>query len=256
MTSDTLTFADGRVQIRRLVWQELLALVVSVILIALVVIPVPAMLRFVVAVLFVVCGPGVAVLAIAGGRYFRAYHPGVVIALGFAVTILVAEIMLWSHMFYPRAGLVLLAGGTIVLVLVAARRDARAMGEFGGGDGLVRGANQPVGVNLMPDHEVPGDAALAEVDDDHAAEQDARPVGDEDVPATPADDPQEDPGSGEDAAPGPEPDSGAHDAAPDRAVETAEFPPDAWGESAITATAEPQPPDGVDDTPPVEPGQD
>ena len=110
MTTGSLGLARDRPPARRLDWQELLALATAVIVIVAQFAPVPTMARFVVDVAFAACAPGVALLTLAGGRRFGPSHPGLVAALGFALVILYAEILLWVHAFHARIALTALAG--------------------------------------------------------------------------------------------------------------------------------------------------
>jgi hypothetical protein len=125
MSADLMRLAGGRESIRRLVWQELLAIVLAVTLLALLFVPVPPMVRFVAAIAFCVWTLGVAVLAITGGM-FRTYHPGLVVSLGLAVMILLAEFALWAHAFYPRVELAIVCVAAIATIVVATGRDARS----------------------------------------------------------------------------------------------------------------------------------
>jgi hypothetical protein len=173
VTTQTFRFADGRPLVRRLVWQEMLAVALSVAMIAVLIAPVPAMARFIIALAFTACGPGVSTLAVANSRMFGRYHPGLVVGLGFAIVILSAEVLVWAHVFYPRIGLIVLALLVIAGVAYAGRRDLAGAGAAGMGHaGSGHDGDAAPGVNLLTD-ETPEEESPPGADGD-----DQKPEGD------------------------------------------------------------------------------
>jgi hypothetical protein len=125
VTPGTISAMSGRLFVQQLAWQELAALVTSALLLVMLVLPVPSILTFVVAVLFVVCGPGTALLAVTGSPYFGPDHSGLIAALGLAQIVLFGEVLLWVHAFYPRPELAIAAAAVVATVTLTAWRSAR-----------------------------------------------------------------------------------------------------------------------------------
>jgi hypothetical protein len=97
------------------------AVVVSALLIVAVLTPVPAALRFGIAVVWVAIGPGTAILMACGGRSLARPELGLVVGLGLATTALVAESLIWLGLFNPRPE-VCIAAAVVIVAVVAGWR--------------------------------------------------------------------------------------------------------------------------------------
>ena len=95
---------------------QVVAVVVSAILILVLVAPMPVQIRMLVAVVFVMCGPGTALLTAVGSRFAETVAIGLVIALGMAITVLLVQLIMWSGQFDPRTDLVLAAVVVIAVI--------------------------------------------------------------------------------------------------------------------------------------------
>jgi hypothetical protein len=94
--------------------------------------PAPTAVRFLLAVVFVVIGPGTAILVLVGERSFVTLEVGLIIAVGIATTVLTAESLLWIGVFDPRPQAAIAAAAVFVALAVAGRQtapDAQAGGE-------------------------------------------------------------------------------------------------------------------------------
>ena len=96
------------------------ALILAVATCAVLLIPAPVDLRFAVALAFVVCGPGTAVLSLLGARSPATFELGLIVALGLAITVLVSEGFIWMGIFDPRSELII--GAVAVFIIVGASR--------------------------------------------------------------------------------------------------------------------------------------
>lgn len=96
---------------------RVVAMAVSALLIAVLLLPLPVQVRFVVAVLFVMFGPGTALVTALGSRFMETSAIGLVIALGLACTAIAAQLIIWFGVFAPRTDLVVAA---VVVMLVIA----------------------------------------------------------------------------------------------------------------------------------------
>lgn len=99
-------------------WPEGVAMAVSLALLVALVVPAPPGLRFALAAAFVMVGPGTAVLTALGSRSLAKPELGLIIAIGMATTVLVAESLIWVGFFYP--GPELAAAAIAVLIAVGA----------------------------------------------------------------------------------------------------------------------------------------
>jgi hypothetical protein len=102
----------------QIVWLAGVAMAVSAALVISLVLPAPPALRFALAAAFVMFGPGTAVLMALGSRSFAKPELGLIIAIGMATTVLVAEALIWVGFFYPRPEVA--AAATLVLIAVGA----------------------------------------------------------------------------------------------------------------------------------------
>lgn len=178
MTSASLPVPVGRELFQRMAWQERAACVTSLALIGVLVAPVPSALRLIVALAFVVVAPGTALLAIAGSSLFGTSHPGLIVALGLAQIILLGEIALWAHAFYPRPELAAFAAAAFAIVVIAVYRRVHPSpsGVQDGSDPSfalfippgVASAFDAGGINLLP--ATPGPAAPAPESGDDSPE--------------------------------------------------------------------------------------
>lgn len=99
-------------------WPAGVAMAVSAALVISLVVPAPPALRFALAAAFVMFGPGTAVLMALGSRSLAKPELGLIIAIGMATTVLVAEALIWVKFFYPRPEVA--AAATLVLISVGA----------------------------------------------------------------------------------------------------------------------------------------
>jgi hypothetical protein len=102
--------------LREVAPSQLGALLASVALLIVLEVQASASLRFAVALVFVVLGPGTAIIGLIPPRLGVTFHPGVVVPLGLAVTVLVAEGTMYLGAFHPHPHLLVFA--VIVLVVV------------------------------------------------------------------------------------------------------------------------------------------
>jgi len=89
------------------------------------VLPVPGAVRFALAVAFVMFGPGTAVLVALGSRSVARPELGLIIAVGMATTVLVAETLIWLGFFHPRPE-VAVAAAAVLITVGASARTSRA----------------------------------------------------------------------------------------------------------------------------------
>lgn len=114
------------IALRGLAVFQLAAFAASAALIAALLAPVPVQLRFLVAVVFVVFGPGAALLSLVGSRFAETAGVGLVAALGMAITAICSQLILWSGYFAPRTELVVAAAVVMVVVAFAWHRRRTA----------------------------------------------------------------------------------------------------------------------------------
>lgn len=93
----------------RLVRLQVVAVTVSALLIAVLLLPLPVQLRLVVAVLFVMFAPGTALLTLIGWRLAETAALGLVIALGMALTVIAAQLIMLAGVFDARLDLIVAA---------------------------------------------------------------------------------------------------------------------------------------------------
>jgi len=105
---------------------QTVAVAVSLALVAVLLVPLPAQVRLVVAALFVMFGPGTAVLTLTGSRFADVAPVGLVIALGMAVTVILAQLIMLLGIFSPRLELILAAVAVIAVVCGTWWRQRRA----------------------------------------------------------------------------------------------------------------------------------
>jgi hypothetical protein len=89
---------------------------VSAALLISLVVPVPGTVRFALAVAFVMFGPGTAVLIALGSRSLARPELGLIIAVGMATTVLVAEAIIWLGFFHPRPEVAVAAAAVLIMV--------------------------------------------------------------------------------------------------------------------------------------------
>jgi O-antigen/teichoic acid export membrane protein len=124
------------------------AFAASAVLIAVLVTPVPVQIRFIAAVVFVMFGPGTALLTLVGSRFAETPAVGLVIALGMAITALVSQLIMWSGQFDARTDLV--GAAAVVMIVCGAtwwrrRRTSDAAGSQDGPQGTAAlRADRPV----------------------------------------------------------------------------------------------------------------
>lgn len=106
-----------------------MAVAVSVLLVAVLLLPLPSQLRFVVAVLFVMFAPGTALLTLVGWRLADTAAVGLVIALGMSLTVLAAQLIMLLGVFDARLDLILAAIVVIAVIGAARLRPAKAAGD-------------------------------------------------------------------------------------------------------------------------------
>lgn len=112
----------------RLGWPAGVAMAVSAALLISLVLPPPGVVRFALAVAFVMFGPGAAVLIALGSRSLARPELGLIIAVGMATTVLVAESLIWLGFFHPRPELAA-AAAAVLITVGAAAGHARVHGQ-------------------------------------------------------------------------------------------------------------------------------
>jgi len=104
----------------RLVRLQVVAAAVSALLVAVLLLPLPVQLRFVVAVLFVMFAPGTALLTLIGWRLADTAAVGLVIGLGMALTAIAAQLIMSLGVFDARVALIVAA--IVVIAVIASTR--------------------------------------------------------------------------------------------------------------------------------------
>jgi len=130
---------------------EVAAVAVSVVLAAVLLLPLPVQLRLIVAVLFVMFGPGTALVTLIGWRFADMAPVGLVIGLGMALTAVAAELIIQLGIFDPRLELVLAAIAVVAVIAWSWRRywppgragSAPAAGNADRPEGPRVGDNEP-----------------------------------------------------------------------------------------------------------------
>lgn len=94
---------------------EVAALILAAATCAVLLIPAPVDVRFAVALAFVACGPGTAVISLLGARPPATFEIGLIVAIGVSIAVLVSEGFIWTGHFNPRPDLMISA----VVVFIA-----------------------------------------------------------------------------------------------------------------------------------------
>ncbi len=105
---------------------QTVAVAVSAVLVVVLLAPLPAQVRLAVAALFVMFGPGTAVLTLTGARFADVAPVGLAIALGMAVTVILAQLIMLLGVFSPRPELIGAAVAVIAVVTGTWWRQRRA----------------------------------------------------------------------------------------------------------------------------------
>ena len=113
----------------RLVRLQVVAVAVSALLIAVLLLPLPVQLRLVIAVLFVMFGPGTAVLSLIGWRLADTAAVGLVIALGMALTVIAAQLIMLVGVFDARLDLIVAAIVVIGVIALLRLRPGQAAAD-------------------------------------------------------------------------------------------------------------------------------